>query len=180
MKIKLVSKQKCKVSSNSPHKDIKGPKNEIIAEGQRVLALQTVRSNRGQRDVMMNWYNADMNALLNELTGTLKGEELGTSMEMFFSELPSPDMLLRLGERSADASAVREERKAGIRSEEVFRETGRMYLNVLIGTLMIRELQIFKTLSWKAVTLGYSTVENFQEEVWRYWWITDTADTGNF
>lgn len=95
-----------------------------------------------------------MSALLNELTGTLKGEELGTSMEMFFSELPSPDMLLRLGERSADASAVREERKAGIRSEQDFRETGRMSLNVLIGTLMIRELQIFKTLSWKAVTLG--------------------------
>lgn len=65
-----------------------------------------------------------MSALLNELTGTLKGEELGPSMGMFFSELPSPDMLLRLGERSADASAVREERRAGIRSEEAFRETG--------------------------------------------------------
>lgn len=64
---------------------------------------------------MMNWCNVDMSVSLNELTGTLKGEELGPSMEMFFSELPSPDMLLRLGERSADASAAREERgKAGL------------------------------------------------------------------
>lgn len=54
MKITLVRKQNSRVSSNSPQKDIQGPKNEIIAEGQRVLALQTVRSNRGHRDVMMN------------------------------------------------------------------------------------------------------------------------------
>lgn len=41
------------------------------------------------------------------LTGTLKGEELGRSTEMFLSELPRPEMLLRLGERSEDTSKER-------------------------------------------------------------------------
>lgn len=46
------------------------------------------------------------------LTGTLKGEELGPSAEMLFSELPGPEMLLRLGEWS-DVTSVQWIKKNG-------------------------------------------------------------------
>lgn len=39
------------------------------------------------------------------LTGTLKGDELGLSIATLFSEPPSPEMLLLLGERSEETSA---------------------------------------------------------------------------